>query len=489
MLNAIATSPNLDEPISWKDPSHQRFLQCLQGNILKGHGREHTVYIFLKTLEGREKEARAALNSLANRHVTSALKQLQESEKETGSSHDALLLDPFLSILLTHKGYEALGVEKECIPQDRKFLAGMRESGETLNDPVPGLWEQGLREPCHVMILVGVHTAALATKVLEQLAKHFEQVFGILHVQTGKTIRNANGDGIEHFGFIDSHSQPLCFKEDMIREVNAAADIIWDPVFSPKQIVVADPGAKENPDAFGSYFIFRKLEERVRAFKRAEQQLADDLGLSRSNRASAEPFCIGRLGDCTPVNASKNALMPAFGHVPYLFDEDRIVCEKRSFHSPLRMSDPDGPGLTREHPAFMASRGITYEDIPRNIHPDQIPEVDTLEEFEAKVAPLLPEGELGLLFMAYNGDIARQFEATQCFWARNAGFPSPASGSWIEEPKQAPKRPIFVVPDQNVPRRWTYEESVRKSFDFRSHVVLQGGDYFFAPSLDFLKSL
>lgn len=35
-------------PIDPHDPQHQRWLKNLQGNILSGHGRDHTVHIFLR---------------------------------------------------------------------------------------------------------------------------------------------------------------------------------------------------------------------------------------------------------------------------------------------------------------------------------------------------------------------------------------------------------------------------------------------------------
>ena len=60
----------------------------------------------------------------------------------------------------------------------------------------------------------------------------------------------------------------------------------------------------------------------------------------------------------------------------------------------------------------MARRSLTYEDEPRIVHPDLLPEAETFEEFKKLVQPLLPKDGLGLLFMAYNVDIDGQFERT-----------------------------------------------------------------------------
>ena len=41
---------NLKKPLAWKKASaeEQKMLQCLQGNILKGHGRDETINIFFQ---------------------------------------------------------------------------------------------------------------------------------------------------------------------------------------------------------------------------------------------------------------------------------------------------------------------------------------------------------------------------------------------------------------------------------------------------------
>jgi hypothetical protein len=42
---------------------------------------------------------------------------------------------------------------------------------------------------------------------------------------------------------------------------------------------------------------------------------------------------------------------------------------------------------------------------------------------------------------------------------------------------------------QRWPKRWNAPEKGRKSINFEAAVKLRGGEYFFAPSLPFLKSL
>ena len=88
-------------------------------------------------------------------------------------------------------------------------------------------------------------------------------------------MRNPAGDGIEHFGYVDGRSQPLFLKDEVDKEPREH----WDPAFPLSNVLVADPLAADPDRHFGSYFVFRKLEQNVRAFKEIEQELADDLGL------------------------------------------------------------------------------------------------------------------------------------------------------------------------------------------------------------------
>ena len=87
------------------------------------------------------------------------------------------------------------------------------------------------------------------------------------------------------------------------------------------------------------------------------------------------------------------------------------------FHAHIRKTNPRGSGGFEPEPAerlhIMARRGIPYEDVPRPLHPDGLLKAESLAEFLAKVAPDLPAGGLGLLFMAYNAKIDDQFAFTQ----------------------------------------------------------------------------
>ena len=100
-----------------------------------------------------------------------------------------------------------------------------------------------------------------------------------------------------------------------------------------------------------------------------------------------------------------------------------------------------------------------------------------------------PEAQRGLLFMCFQHNIEEQFEFIQRTWADNEHFPSgiPTLGLFQKDTGDDPV--IGQDPDES--QRWakTWGEKGKKAFNFESAVTLKGGEYFFAPSIPFLRSL
>ena len=125
----------------------------------------------------------------------------------------------------------------------------------------------------------------------------------------------------------------------------------------------------------------------------------------------------------------------------------------------------------------MARRGITYEDVPRLVGPKDLPEAEDQEEFDEKVAPLLPSAGVGLLFMAYNVNLDQQFETTQMRFSEAGIGTDPVIGQ------------TATVSTQTWHTEWKTNALPTKPFSLQGFVHLKGGDYFFAPSLITLKRL
>ena len=477
---------NLSQPLKWTNATQdeQKMLRSLQGNILKGHGRDAAVHIFFEIDPAQASAMRAALRELANFHATSAYQQLLDTEKfkATGMSGGT-----FVSIFLSATGYSALNVLPANTPTDPGFLGGMKVAA--LADPASTFWETEFQSQIDGMVLIATEDDTNLRRERDAVVALLSGKGGgtILKEQRGKQIRNTAGVGIEHFGYIDGRSQPLPLVEEITRESEQEGIAQWDPSSTLGVALVKDPGIAD-PNSFGSYFIFRKLEQNVREFKRQEQVLATALGLKGEARELAGALAVGRFEDGTPVTLSDEArgLTP-----PNDFNYNADPGSRCPFHGHIRKTNPRGsggfepPNDERKH--LMIRRGITYEDIPRTVHPTDIPESSSVSDFNSNVAPKLPTGDVGLLFMAYNQELALQFEFTQKNWANFPSFPSAPMPPGID-PVMGQEKPVSMAP-HDWPKVWDDAGQGTVPLSFQGFVTMRGGEYFFAPSISFLKSL
>jgi hypothetical protein len=111
---AAASAFSLDASLRWKaaTPDEQKVLENLQGNILKGHGRDQTMNIFFK-LGSDVRLSKQALRELGNFFVTSAYKQLLDTEafKAAKGKCDRACSDDgttFCALFLSASGYKSL---------------------------------------------------------------------------------------------------------------------------------------------------------------------------------------------------------------------------------------------------------------------------------------------------------------------------------------------------------------------------------------------
>jgi Dyp-type peroxidase family len=474
---------DLTKPLAWKQATHdeQRMMRALQGNILKGHGRSAAVNIFFQINAAKKHEMRAALREIANYHATSAYQQLIETEqfKETGKSGN-----PFVSVFLSATGYAALGVPAGSTPADPNFKLGLKNAA--LGDAPVASWEPPFQGQIDGMVLAGSENDTALRLKRDAVAKLLtEGGATIVKEQHGKAIFNKDNNGIEHFGYVDGRSQPLLLVEDLDREAQDAGISQWDPQSTLGVALVAEPGATDGV-SFGSYFVFRKLDQNVRGFKRREQELATALGLSGDVRELAGAMVVGRFEDGTPVTMSGEAKGV---NPPNDFNYAADPGVRCPFHGHIRKANPRGSGGAEsplnERKHLMARRGIPYEDVPRLVHPSDVPGSTSVADFDANAGPLLPTGDVGLLFMVYNHELALQFEFTQKTWANNLTFPAAGTPPLLDGViGQAP-----TIQNQHWEKAWDDPAAGNAAFSFQGFVKMRGGEYFFAPSLNFLRAL
>jgi Dyp-type peroxidase family len=358
-----------------------------------------------------------------------------------------------------------------------------------LNDPPISEWEHHFKEPkdLHAVVLVGDMLRKDRDAALAKVMALIDATVGVtvIGVQEGFGQHNANGEGIEHFGYVDGRSQPLFLQED-IDDQHFKSDGIsaWSPEFPLEQVIVPDPAAPDPKVHFGSYFVFRKLEQNVKLFKAMEKDFAQNAGIDDDERAGA--MIVGRFEDGTPVTLQfkEGIESPVPNNFNYGSDERGGKCP---FFGHIRKTNPRGSGgfgqtLEQEQSHLMARRGQTYGNRTDDPNDGQI--------FNK------PESDVGLLFMAFNSDIGHQFEFTQATWANNPSFPQILDEEGNPSGFQAGIDPVIgQTPDDarrrnlNPPKEWG-DPTLKDRFQVASPpraVTMKGGAYFFMPSLAFLR--
>jgi deferrochelatase/peroxidase EfeB len=470
-------------PIDESAPKHEGWLSKLQGNILRSHGRDHTA-LLLMHFES-EAEARHVLGALSG-YATSALDQRVEADRykqrETG---DTL----FGSVSISAKGYEILGFKDlHAFAEDDEpdapvsnFREGMKAHAVAdFHDPEPSTWEPRYRGDLHaVLLLAHDDLVKLADNVHQARARIGASLVG--EPEYGHVIRNAARQPLEHFGFADGVSQPLYLASEVVRSGNAYGDprtnlrINNHSMFKPlRDVLRVDPfGGGE--DCFGSMLVLRKIEQDVHRFARQEYQLADALGLRGRDRERAAALLAGRFRDGSPLAITPVSGLRPPGENDFSYREDRggLRCplQSHSRRANLRGTTYAGenyPEMTKDRP--LTRRGVTYG------------EPVALTGCDASLNGI-PERGLGLLFMAYQASIRRQFAYIQKHWLNAPAYPVGASGPC----PLAGQGPVF----KKYPPMWpaSYNNRAGTPFVFESCVTMRGGEYFFTPSVPFLQKL
>jgi len=456
------------------DPLQYRpMLEKLQGNILKSHGHDHVRLLLLRfsaTVPG----VRGWVRSFAANWITSAQEQLEERKACPQRQERGV----FGSLLLTAWGYETLGypldeVKTRFKEQDPgpavKFTAGMAGARAVLNDPDCSTWEKPYKfcreQPIHAMAVLAASSGPMLEWASGKVERSLEGVCEIVGLETGAVLRDQKNRSVEPFGFADGISQPLFFQDDVDRAKRGGGTSAWDPAAPLSLALIADPFT-DDPDCFGSFLVFRKLEQNVKGFRERLRDVARVFTGGDEELAGA--FVVGRFRNGVPVIAHRNAVDADsnFNNFNYFQDPNGARCP---VHAHTRKTNQrgvgSGPAVKEERMHRIVRRGVPYDSRP-------------VREGEAE------EG-VGLLFLCFQADIGNQFAFIQERWANKPDFPVGAAGV---DPLIG-KAPAGQVPDQQWQAGW---DAVSKSPDhvsFGQFVTLKGGEFFFAPSIPFLRRL
>jgi Dyp-type peroxidase family len=263
-------------------------------------------------------------------------------------------------------------------------------------------------------------------------------------VERGKTHRK-NRRTIEHFGFVDGISQPRFF--------------VGENDVSDKNIVLESDQLAGTPGAMGSYLVYRKLEQNVKAFRAAEDKLAAALGVGREQAGAR---IVGRFRDGSPLTKKDEPGLtpPDDNNFDYAgqHDADGSRCP---FHAHIRKVRPRPDQRER-----MVRRGVPYGAYD--------PADEGME---------YPEAGSGLLFLSFQRNIQSQFGGIQTEWANNAHFPKDFVG--MDPLIGQGWNPL----GQAWPVKWGDPTKGTIQQELGKLVTMKGGEFFFAPSLPFFEKL
>ena len=432
--------------------------------------------------------------------------------------------DITVNIALTLQGLRLAGItddEIHTLPEE--FIQGMERRAGMLGDVrlnhprrwrLPALnWAQGENatdvaedDPCpradlSVIDLVlqlricnpTLSSAAARTRLLERYASLVKGVATPrpLSIQWMSRLTTNDGRSREHFGFLDSQSEPVLNESEegdkYLNHINLGEILLGHDNAADTAPNPADCTEMQKLLRNGSFMVVRKLRQNV---GRLEEAIASAVKAPTSGLPPGTPeaqrlFLMGKMVGRWPIGHLKEgkALVDATPGIDNDFNFDPKEQGKDCpFHAHIRRanprddSDPEPPGA---RPPRLIRRGMSYG--PMYEPTKAIDESERLKSLEQ---------ERGLVFIAYNASIGEQFEVVQRWLT---GGNSSGSYSGQSDPllgMAEPGRPrYFRFEHENCPVRMRLDGSDRVHDEPTPFVRLEWGMYLFTPAIAALKTL
>ena len=402
--------------------------------------------------------------------------------------------DSTVNIAFTYAGLQALDLPlATLISFPTEFQLGMRPRADILGDTgvnAPDHWDPVWQTGnVHLWIAVSaVSQEALETRY-EAIGALAEETGGIHLLDTqdsGSLVIDGAISPKEHFGYTDGFGNPdylgVC-RATQPGQGKLAPDGTWQPLATGELLLGYADEAGELPvapvphllGANGTFMVYRKLHQNVGSFRRFLNTWTARYGKGDADAKEklASKF-IGRWRDGTPVELS-----------PHTPDQSIVQDPNRSTNF-LYSKDtagtrcPIGAHIRRVHPrdAFgfegrlINRRRITRRGQPYG--PAAPPDDDSLD---------LDKTDRGVVFMALNASLSRQFEFVQQQWINYGNDAHLGNDKDLILGNHYPGEKFVIQGDtspDNPPMICT---------NLPNFVELRGGEYFFLPSITALGML
>ena len=465
---------DLTKPLNPETAEGRAFVAGIQGNIVKGHGRLYGALLFVR-VNALPEISCPLVRELAALCVTPASEQARQSSQRKAKLSAGAPADsgPFGSILVSSRGFEALGLQAEFrsvklgsspeLGEAKTALAfrdGLRRRITYSGDG----WNPGLKHWCgnylgddfHLLVLLA-DDDPLRLNDSDAAARRLIERFGVVtHEEAGKRLVHPALDPekpIEHFGFRDSISGPVFVdREFQPGEWPRQASPLGD-LFVEEKITGNHLAKPSGLPSYGSFVSFLKMEQNVAEFREKAEKLGVALGIAAGQ---AEALAVGRQKDGSP-------LVPVTGPNQNAFTYEGSGGEVCPFHAHTRRMERRG----LDRPAPMARRSFVYG-----------PQRDDLFNGGA-----VPKTGCGLLFFGYQSNLLT-FETRMRHSASGNGVDA-LIGRKIDDIGGA----ALTDRSRDGRQQWRQPDGsvvVAPMYDF---VTPKGGEYFFCPSLEFFRRM
>jgi Dyp-type peroxidase family len=376
--------------------------------------------------------------------------------------------EAWVSVAVTRHGLRALGVPQESLDTFAwEFRQGMAARATQLGDTGdsgPQHWEPPLGTPdVHVVLVALAPDAPRLDAAIDRARPAYERLPGLTAIWRQDC--SALPTETEPFGYRDGISHPAVEGSGIpgsnpLEEPLKAGEFVLG---YPDELGGIQSPQPEVLGRNGSYVVFRKLHQRVAAFRRYLQDTStgpDDEELLAAKIMgrwrSGAPLALSPLHDDPHLGADR-ARNNAF-----LFQHD----------DPAGFATPGGCHIRRANPRDAAVAGA--------------PRLHRMIRRGTAYGPPLPDGVLdddgadrGLMFAFVGAHLGRQFEFVQSQWMNDGVF---FGGGDARDP---------IVGSNDGPGDYTIpHRPVRRRLQAMPRfVVTRGGEYCFMPSLSALRWL
>lgn len=465
-------------------------LKDIQGIIVRGYANMPAAAFVLLGIQDA---------GPAKKWLQTICPQVTSGEEKKGSSA--------LNIAFTFNAMQVLGLNKDALDTFPMELEdGMNTEHKQLflgdygtSDPQSWDWGGRNKEPVDILLMMYAVDPATLEANYQNLAAQLSPA-GLYEIK--KLDTSVLYERKEHFGFQDGISQPTIkglSRQDVPENMVSAGEFILGykneyNQYTPSPSVADAGAAKILPAAEetgtydlgknGSYLVFRQLKQDVGLFWKYMEKctLKANGDCDEKEMVKLAAKMLGRWPGGAPVVLCPDEEIKDHNN-DNKFDYRKVdeLGLRCPFASHIRRSHPrDSLDIDRANSIRVANRhrilrrGRSYgRPVTETMNPHDILKTKDIN------------GERGLHFICFNGDIARQFEFIQNAWSNNPKFNGlhderdPITGNH-HQPANNKTTGTFTIPDKNLRKRFT---------DVPEFVTVKGGSYFFMPGINALKYL